>query len=302
MDQQLFLEALENLKIFAKTNDNKVSKKDVMDCIGHDIEPDETQWQMIAGYLRANGIELTDVCLTDSRFEEMLKNSVRDQTPEAEEDGFDGDMNTDGKAAVSRPSTGNESEDRLLSMYMDDLKAITPLSRMTQAVILQDVCEKDEDARNVIIGNYFLKIIDWVSPYKGKGIALTDMIQEGNVIIVDEMSGRRWMKELDAFEVMDSDNIDDWVDLSERLDVYLMECVKAGLDMIIKAQSDEDTAGSRVLSRVNRVNDAANRAFEEYGRKITIQELAEFMNVPVEDVAEALRLSANKIENVIVPG
>ncbi|MDD6798645.1 MAG: hypothetical protein PUE71_10200, partial [Clostridia bacterium] len=79
MEQQLFIEALENLRIFAKSNDNKVSKNDVLDCIGHDIELDDEKWQMIAGYLKSNQIELTDVKLTDDKFGKMLEESEKMQ-------------------------------------------------------------------------------------------------------------------------------------------------------------------------------------------------------------------------------
>lgn len=56
MEQQLFIEALENLKIFAKSNGDKVTKSDVLDCIGHDAELDDAKWQMVAGYLKPMGL------------------------------------------------------------------------------------------------------------------------------------------------------------------------------------------------------------------------------------------------------
>ena len=79
MEQQLFIEALENLKIFAKSNGDKVTKADVLDCIGHDAELDDVKWQMVAGYLKTNGIELTDVELTDHTFERQIDEADKSQ-------------------------------------------------------------------------------------------------------------------------------------------------------------------------------------------------------------------------------
>ena len=79
MEQQLFIEALENLKIFAKSNGDKVTKSDVLDCIGHDAELDDAKWQMVAGYLKTNGIELTDVELTDHTFERQIEEADKRQ-------------------------------------------------------------------------------------------------------------------------------------------------------------------------------------------------------------------------------
>lgn len=322
MDQQLFIEALENLKIFAKSNGDKVTKADVLDCIGHDANLDDAKWQMVAGYLKTNGIELTDVELTDHTFERQLeeadkRQAERELNADTQEDEESGRRVPDNEASQadsaegdngSKANTSQENdvkidaqEKQLLDMYLEDLKSIAPLSRTTQAVILQDVCDKDVESRGVIINNYFLQVVEWVKAYAGKGVAMMDLIQEANVIVMDELGRRDWMKQLDAFDVMDSDDINAWTDLSERLDTYLTDRVKEGVEKLIEEQTDEKMAGNKILTKVNAVNDAAEAAHKEYGRKVTVEELAQFMHVPVEDVSEALRLSANKIENVVVP-
>jgi len=305
MEQQLFIEALENLKIFAKSNGDKVTKSDVLDCIGHDAELDDAKWQMVAGYLKTNGIELTDVELTDHTFERQIEEADKRQ---AEKELNKGEQKDEDSASGESDKKDSENdtktdaqEKQLLDMYLEDLKSIAPLSRTTQAVILQDVCDKDVESRGVIINNYFLQVVEWVKAYAGKGVAMMDLIQEANVIVMDELGRRDWMKQLDAFDVMDSDDINAWTDLSERLDAYLIDRVKEGIGKLIEEQTDEKMAGNKILAKVNAVNDAAEAAHKEYGRKVTVEELAQFMHVPTEDVSEALRLSANRIENVVVP-
>lgn len=305
MEQQLFIEALENLKIFAKSNGDKVTKADVLDCIGHDAELDDAKWQMVAGYLKTNGIELTDVELTDHTFERQIEEADKRQAEKElnkeVRENEDSDAGESDKKDSENDTKIDAQEKQLLDMYLEDLKSIAPLSRTTQAVILQDVCDKDVESRGVIINNYFLQVVEWVKAYAGKGVAMMDLIQEANVIVMDELGKRDWMKQLDAFDVMDSDDINAWTDLSERLDAYLIDRVKEGVEKLIEEQTDEKMAGNKILTKVNAVNDAAEAAHKEYGRKVTVGELAQFMHVPVEDVSEALRLSANKIENVVVP-
>lgn len=305
MEQQLFIEALENLKIFAKSNGDKVTKADVLDCIGHDAELDDAKWQMVAGYLKTNGIELTDVELTDHTFERQIEEADKRQAEKElnkeEQKDEDSDSGESDKKDSENDAKTDAQEKQLLDMYLEDLKSIAPLSRTTQAVILQDVCDKDVESRGVIINNYFLQVVEWVKAYAGKGVAMMDLIQEANVIVMDELGRRDWMKQLDAFDVMDSDDINAWTDLSERLDAYLIDRVKEGIGKLIEEQTDEKMAGNKILAKVNAVNDAAEAAHKEYGRKVTVEELAQFMHVPEEDVSEALRLSANRIENVVVP-
>ena len=238
MEQQLFIEALENLKIFAKSNGDKVTKADVLDCIGHDAELDDAKWQMVAGYLKTNGIELTDVKLTDHTFERQIEEADKRQAEKElnkeEQKDEDSDSGESDKKDSENDAKTDAQEKQLLDMYLEDLKSIAPLSRTTQAVILQDVCDKDVESRGVIINNYFLQVVEWVKAYAGKGVAMMDLIQEANVIVMDELGRRDWMKRLDAFDVMDSDDINAWTDLSERLDAYLIDRVKEGIGKLIE--------------------------------------------------------------------
>ena len=139
----------------------------------------------------------------------------------------------------------------------------------------------------------------YMKMWKEAGIKVMPVV--ASVVVMDELGKRDWMKELDAFDVMDSGNIDDWTDLSVRLDSYIIERVERSVNRLIEEQTGEKMAGNKILSKVNLVNDAAQKAYKEYGRKLTAAELAEFMHVAEDEVKEALRLSANKIENVIVP-
>lgn len=275
MEQQLFIEALENLKIFAKSNGDKVTKADVLDCIGHDAELDDAKWQMVAGYLKTNGIELTDVELTDHTFERQIEEADKRQAEKElnkeEQKDEDSDSGESDKKDSENDAKTDAQEKQLLDMYLEDLKSIAPLSRTTQAVILQDVCDKDVESRGVIINNYFLQVVEWVRAYAGKGVAMMDLIQEANVIVMDELGRRDWMKQLDAFDVMDSDDINAWTDLSERLDAYLIDRVKEGIGKLIEEQTDEKMAGNKILAKVNAVNDAAEAAHKEYGRKVTVR-------------------------------
>ena len=189
--------------------------------------------------------------------------------------------------------------DKLLTMYLEDLQEIIPLSRNTEAMILQDVCEKDEQSRNVIINNYFVKVVDWVKAFEGKGMVMMDMVQEANLVVMDELGRRDWMKRLDAFDVMDAVELERWIDLSERLDEYLKNAIGEKIHALLEEDVSEHMVGNKILKKVNAVNDAAAQAKAEYGRNVTVAELAEYMHITEDEVREAMKLSADKIENVV---
>jgi hypothetical protein len=131
-------------------------------------------------------------------------------------------------------------------MYLDDLKSsASPLTRATEAMILQDVCDKDAESRDVLVKNYFFKVVDWMKEYEGQGVAYMDLVQEANLVVMDELNRRDWMKELDAFDVMDSVDVNAWIDLSERLDDYLKAAIRVVVDGLVDEQTSERMAGNR---------------------------------------------------------
>ena len=56
-EQQIFIEALDNLKEYAKLNFGVITRKDILDNFGG-VELEESQLQLIYGYLQNNRIYL----------------------------------------------------------------------------------------------------------------------------------------------------------------------------------------------------------------------------------------------------
>ena len=68
--------------------------------------------------------------------------------------------------------------------------------------------------------------------------------------------------------------------------------------MMIDEQNMSNKAAAKVLGKVNLVIDWAKRLKEELERKPTVDELAEKMGISKENVMEAIRLSAENIEDI----
>lgn len=68
--------------------------------------------------------------------------------------------------------------------------------------------------------------------------------------------------------------------------------------MMIDEQKESNQVAGRVLGKVNLVNDWAKRLRNELERKPTIQEVADKMGISPEQVTEAIRLSAEAIEDI----
>ena len=98
------------------------------------------------------------------------------------------------------------------------------------------------------------------------------------------MFGHEAVKELILFE--------------EEIEKEVKSEIEGSLRMMIDEQNMSNKAAAKVLGKVNLVNDWAKRLKEELERKPTVDELAEKMGISKENVMEAIRLSAENIEDI----
>ena len=127
--------------------------------------------------------------------------------------------------------------------------------------------------------SYLEKIVEWVEPYRCRGVLAADLVQESNLAMMSYIGQKLWQ------------NNYEWKDK-----------IKEGgqEDLLIDEQMDSNRVSGKVLNKVNYVNDWAVRLKEELGRKPTVKEVAERMGVAEDVVSEALSLSADKIEDINV--
>ena len=93
-------------------------------------------------------------------------------------------------------------------------------------------------------------------------------------------------------------NTQDLLEVLHGIEKEVRELVEGSLEMMIDEQKESNQVAGRVLGKVNLVNDWAKRLRNELERKPTIQEVADKMGISPEQVTEAIRLSAEAIEDI----
>ena len=122
------------------------------------------------------------------------------------------------------------------------------------------------------------RIVTLAGKYKGRGVPLEDLIQEGNLELmtcVTMLCGNR--------EV---------VDYKKAID----HAVRSRLIELVDAELYDSDNVNTVLARVNLLLEATNILAEEYGRVATLNELAEFTHMDDEEIKMYVEFSQNKIE------
>ena len=74
--------------------------------------------------------------------------------------------------------------------------------------------------------------------------------------------------------------------------------IMEAMEGLVAENAAKNKKEERIADRVNKVADAARKLAKDYGRKVTIEELAAEGKFSVKVIEEAVRISGGKIEDL----
>lgn len=311
--QAAFMEAIAGLKEFAKANGGFVSKEDVTSCF-KGIELDDAKFQLVYGYLMANNIKIKGETNVDNTFLAMMEEAVaNDAKAEAEEleesenpeDGLESQENevTEDAPDVSMyaidDSIDYEADEKYLSIYMEDLSKMESLSDTTRAFLLINIVEdNDKESLRLLSESFLEKIVTWIEPFRRRGVLSSDLVQEGNLAMMGYISEKRFLNNYEWKDKIKEGGTEDLMYVLSGIEKEVKDEVEGSVRMLLDEQTAANQTSDRVLNKVNLVNDWAKRLREELERKPTVGEVAERMGISETNVLEAIKLSAENIEDI----
>ena len=192
-------------------------------------------------------------------------------------------------------------DDTYIERYKKELEAIQPVSDTTRAYLLINIVEdNDKESLKILSESYLEKIVDWVEPYRCRGVLAADLIQESNLSMMSYIGQKLWLNNYEWKDKIKEGNTQDIIEVLNGMDKEVKYQAEESMRMMIDEQMDSNRISGKVLNKVNYVNDWAVRLKEELGRKPTVKEVAERMGVSEDVVSEALSLSADKIEDISI--
>lgn len=174
----------------------------------------------------------------------------------------------------------DDTDKNYLEAYIGQLSGLESVSESEKMQYIRQAMAGEAGAREKLICFYLPQVADLAKLYAGQGVMMEELIGEGNVALV---SG---MELLGALE--------DPSEAEGMLGRRMMEAMEA----FIAAHALSGDIGKQAAERVNRVRDAAKELSDVLLRKVTVLELARETEIPEEEIREALRLSAGKIEEI----
>lgn len=309
-NQAAFMEALNSLKEYAKVNGNIINQDDINSYF-KDLSLDETKMGMITGYLLAHNITVSGE--EDNQFKEMFKDETKSEESKDDEnvtiqgiDLFSSKEDVDEKDAnVAKEIANNlnyEEDEKYLKLYLDDLARIQPLSDTSKAFLLMNIVEdNDKESLAILSESYLEKVIEWITPYRNKGVLASDLVQEANLAMMSYIGEKKWLNNYEWKDKVKEGSTEDLLYVLGEINKAVKSEVEDALDMLLDEEGNANLVTGKILNKVNKVNDFAKGMMEDLGRKPTVKEVAAEMKVSEDEINEAISLSAENIENIDYP-
>ena len=248
LDKSKFLELLSSIVEIAATQDNTLTQEEIKEYF-NGLELEAEHYDHIYAFLAENQITVKGFFYNPPA-----------ETP-AEEEGEE-----------------SKEDSKFLKMYLEDLESITRVSEGEEEVLLKQLISGEESVQGPLTENWLFKVVDIARTFVGKGALLEDLIQEGNMGLLDgiqDLLGRK-------------DNIDGAEYLKESIEKAMMD--------YIDELNDGDDWSNTIVAKVNLLSEAAGYLAEELGRVATVKELSDYTKMSEEEINDILSLSLDAVE------
>ena len=176
-------------------------------------------------------------------------------------------------------SSANQGSN-ILKEYKEELGSLQSLSKSQLRAYSIAAMAGEEEARQKLLLHYLPQVVEISKLYAHQGFAPEDLIGEGNLALAEGV------------------NMIDALEKPEEIEGMLIKLVMDAMEEYISDSIKLSSAGEKLAEKVNEVADAAASAARDYGRKVTVEELADESGLGVKRIKEAIKLSGNKIEDI----
>jgi RNA polymerase sigma factor (sigma-70 family) len=132
-----------------------------------------------------------------------------------------------------------------------------------------EIIKDGEEARQIMIESNLRLVVSIARKYRGYGVPLNDLIQEGNIGLIQAVDRFDWRK-------------------GTRFSTCATLWIRQAVIRAIQAQSQLVKLPTRISEQLHKLNRAREVLTQELGREPTAQELARFMKMPKTQVEELL--------------
>lgn len=243
MDKQTFFKGMEEMLAVAKTNGNQIAKEELLDYFS-DLDLNEEAQKLLFDCYTEAGVRVLGYKL--------------DNGEETQED-----------------LQLQEEEQKAIGFYEEELRNMDLPGEAQQKELLRQWVN-GEEVGDMVIHCLLPAVVEIAKRHKGQGVLFADLIQEGNMGLLETMAMHGATDE----------------------ETFLRSAKKGIEDAMLDAialQKGSDSAAQQMAAKANRLDEAATHLSKEYGREPSAEELAQYLSMTVEEIKDIMKISLDAI-------
>ena len=258
-----FNEALSALIEYATVNGNEVSTETVHTYF-NGILGNEDMYEAVYQYLAENKVKITDKDMSLYNIDNNANDGNTSDSSKQHDDNHHHEHSHGSHDDLS------EEEKMFLDMYMKDLNDIPEVSPEQKALLIERGCRGDRDSFSSLIEACLPQVLAIAEKYLDKGVRKSDLIQEGNLGLIEG--------------IMNYDFKDDF-------DTFVEKYINNAMQDAIDEEQGMHRIATHAAERANAISDATTALAEKLGREATIEELCEYMALSEEEIRDVMKMS-----------
>lgn len=275
--KQQFHEALAFLIESANINSGILTMEEIKSALD-DIITDDSMYQLVYDYLLENKISIKGYI--------QHKKPRTDENEEATKAPEISEINVPTEQA-------DEKEKNIVQMYLEEIDnslklsaeeelqmLISLLSNQTNFAEKENGKKSPSDKRkliNLLAENNLHLVVSISNQFQGKGVSHGDLLQEGNLGLIEGIATYTDKADLTLFHK------------------FLEDCITSAMKDAILEQDASSRIGLHAADRANELDRASVALSKELNRTPSMEELAKYVSLPVDEVQEIMKMSLNAL-------
>ncbi len=180
-------------------------------------------------------------------------------------------------SGTAQTDSGGEEKRPSLSMYLEELSEFEDVDEETEICLFAKARAGDPEAENRLVELYLPLVCRIAEEYGEEVLPAEDLIQEGNLGLLFAVQSLQPYETLAACRA----------DLTNR--------IREAMDEAVHSVEEQQKKDDSVVSRINHLNEAIHNLEQELGRKVSAEELSAYLEMPLEEIEDLLRVAGDQM-------
>ncbi len=170
----------------------------------------------------------------------------------------------------------SRSDERIVQIYLEELARSGHMEAGREQELISRMLEGDDEARNRLVEANLSLAVEVAREFEGKGLPVSDLIQEGNLGLITAVSLYR-------------------PETHGSFRDHLAESVRSHVEDRLSDYNHSSHTARKMARQINRMNEAATRFAADRGREATPAELADRLGISEDEVRRLMKTSLDAI-------